>query len=237
MPRPSRNLDRALLAAGRILIEKGGASGLTIRQVADAAGVNIGMFHYHFKTREAFLRAVMQETYEEMFARFTLESARPEDATPVEHLRSSFRVLGRFLRDNRQFIGRVLADAACGDPIARDFLKENLPRHVGRLAALLAEGQRDGSLKPIPVPQALGSCAGSLAMPILLGGAIVESGELPRNTAHGISAALLTDEAIDQRIDLALTAIAVPGGRQARPARTPARPAAPRRKARTPKRG
>jgi hypothetical protein len=65
----------------------------------------------------------------------------------------------------------------------------------------------------------------------------VESGELPRNTAHGISAALLTDEAIDQRIDLALTAIAVPGGRQARPARTPARPAAPRRKARTPKRG
>ena len=235
MPRPSRNLDRALLAAGRALLPEVGCGGLTIRQVAEAAGVNIGMFHYHFKTREVFLRAVMQETYEEMFGRFTLESARPEDATPIEHLRSSFRVLGRFLRDNRKFIGRVLADAACGDAIARDFLKENLPRHVGRLAALIAEGQRDGSLRSLPVAQALGFCAGSLAMPILLGGAIVESGELPRAAANGIGAALLSDAAIDQRIDLALQALAMPTGIAARPTGSPAQATARPRKARTKK--
>ena len=234
MPRPSRNQDRALIAAGRVLLPEVGCGGLTIRQVAEAAGVNIGMFHYHFKTREAFLRAVMQETYEEMFGRFTLESARPEDATPVEHLRSSFRVLGRFLRDNRKFIARVLADAYCGDPVARDFLRENLPRHVGRLAALMAEGQRDASLRQIPIAQALGFCAGALAMPILLGGAIVEAVRLPRATAHGLSAAMLTDEAIDQRIDLALSAIATLAGKTA-PAGPRARPAARKRKAPTKK--
>ena len=45
MPRPSRHLDRALLAAGRELLPVYGCARLTVRQVAEAAGVNIGMFH------------------------------------------------------------------------------------------------------------------------------------------------------------------------------------------------
>ena len=187
-----------------------GCGGLTIRQVAQAAGVNIGMFHYHFKTREAFLRAVMQETYEEMFARLTFEVAHPHDSSAVEHLRAAFRVIGRFVRDNRKFIARVLADALSGEAIARDFLKDNLPRHATLLVALLAEGQKSGALKPMAPPQALGFCAGSIAMPILGGGAMVESGGLPKQVARTLSEALLTDEAIDQRIDLALSALAAP---------------------------
>ena len=38
-PRPSRNLDRALLAAGQELFPSRGCAGLTVREVADAAGV------------------------------------------------------------------------------------------------------------------------------------------------------------------------------------------------------
>ena len=217
-PRPSRNLDRALIAAGRILIEKGGASGLTIRQVADAAGVNIGMFHYHFKTREAFVRAVLQETYDEMFLRLSTEVARPADATPVEHLRAAIRVIARFLRDNRVFIARVLADALGGDDIARDFLSHNLPRHFALLAQLIAEGQRTGALKPLPPPQMLGFCAGAVGMPILGAGMAVESGRLPKPVLRMLADTLLTDEAIDQRIDLALGALAaVPAARAKTP--------------------
>ena len=85
MPRPSRHLDRALLAAGRELLPALGCSGLTIRQVAEAAGVNIGMFHYHFRTRDVFLRAVMQSAYEEMFSQ--LPSGIPAEATATAHLR------------------------------------------------------------------------------------------------------------------------------------------------------
>jgi AcrR family transcriptional regulator len=223
MARPSRNLDRALVAAGRALLPEVGCGGLTIRQVAEAAGVNIGMFHYHFKTREAFLRAVMQEAYEEMFSQFSLQAARPADVTAAEHLRASFRVIARFVRDNSKFIGRVLADAACGDPVARDFLKDNVPRHMRPLAGLIAEGQHSGAFRPMPVPQALGFCAGSLAMPLLVGGAIVEAGVLPRAAARAISAALLTNEAIEQRIELALNAIAMPAGSPAPAARKPRR--------------
>jgi AcrR family transcriptional regulator len=215
MPRPSRNLDRALLAAGRALYPATGCAGLTIRQVCDAAGVNTGMFNYHFGTREKFLRAVMQQAYEEMFARFTLVTARPAAPAPEEMLRAALRVLGRFVRDNRAFIARLLSDALAGEAVARQFVRDNLPRHARVIAGLVAEGQARGTLRPLAPAQAVGTIAGALAMPILAGGAIAESGVLPKAGARRLAGSVLSDAAIDERIDLILQALASPARSQA----------------------
>jgi AcrR family transcriptional regulator len=212
MARPSRNLDRALLAAGSELFPVHGCAGLTIRQVADAAGVNIGMFHYHFGTREAFLRTLLQRTYEGMFTHLTLETGRQLE--PVAALRSAFRVIGKFARENRRFIVRVMADALSGEVVARDFMRENLPRHLGLIQALLAEGQRRGVIRAMAPRQALAFCVGAIGSPILLGGAIADSGTLPRAASRALADTLLSEKAIDERIELALSALAA-----ARPAR------------------
>ena len=99
MARPSRNIDRALLAAGRDLLPLTGCRNLSVRQVTERAGVNLGMFHYHFRTRENFVRAVLQEMYEEMFASLQLERAR--HAEPLPGLRAVLRVLGRLQQDSQ----------------------------------------------------------------------------------------------------------------------------------------
>jgi AcrR family transcriptional regulator len=205
MPRPSRNLDRALLAAGRALLPQRGCAGLSIREVADAASVNLGMFHYHFKTREAFLRTLLQSMYEEMFSQLTVQ--RDASWGAVENLRAALRFMGRFVRSNRPILARVLADALCADPIAREFLSQNMHRHLGHMQALIELGQKEGVLKRMPVPQALGFCAGSLAMPIIFGGAVAESGALGKAGAKRLTEALLSDAAIDERIEMALAAI------------------------------
>lgn len=205
MPRPSRNLDRALLAAGRALFPERGCGGLSIREVAEAAGVNLGMFHYHFKTRDAFLRELLQSMYEEMFSQLVVK--RTERADTLDNLREALRYLGRFLRANRPMIARVMADALCGEPIAIEFLRKNAPRHLGFLHQLVELGQKDGSIVKMPVIQALGFCAGSLAMPIIFGGAVAERGGLPARAARALENDLLSDKAIDQRIELALAAI------------------------------
>jgi AcrR family transcriptional regulator len=208
MPRPSRNLDRALLAAGRALFPHRGCAGLSVREVADAADVNLGMFHYHFKSREAFLRAVMQHTYEEMFATLTFSlqaMGGGEDA--VRSLRLALRVIARFVRDNRAFLGRVLADALSGEACARDFLRDNLPRHLGVLNVLVARGQQEGRLAQIPVPQAVATCAGALAMPILFGGAALDMNALAPPLAKVVEASLVSDAGIDERIELVIRAI------------------------------
>jgi AcrR family transcriptional regulator len=205
MPRPSRNLDQALLDAGRALFPERGCGAMSVREVAEAAGVNLGMFHYHFKTRDTFLRALMQRTYEEMFARLSLEVVH--EAPPVANLRAALRAIARFVRDNRPFLARVLADALTGEQCARDFLRDNLPRHLGVLRSLIEAGQKEGSLAPLPVLQALGTCAGALAMPILFGGALIDSGTLGAPTVNMIDKTLLSDAALDQRIELVLAAI------------------------------
>jgi AcrR family transcriptional regulator len=216
-PRPSRNLDRALLAAGRALLPQRGCSGLSVREVADAAGVNLGMFHYHFKSREAYLRALLQSMYEEMYSQLTFEA----DARlgPMEALRAALRFMGRFVRANRPVLARVLGDALCGDPIALEFLRNNFPRHLGVILQLVEASQAAGLVRAMPPPQAMGVCAGALAMPILFGGAVVDSGELGEAQSRALTAALLSDAALDQRIDLALAAISKP----AAPARKLAR--------------
>ena len=49
MARPSQNVDQRLLEAGLALLPQTGCAGLSVRRLADHAGVNLGMFHYHFK--------------------------------------------------------------------------------------------------------------------------------------------------------------------------------------------
>jgi len=217
MPRPSRNLDRLLLIAGRELLARRGCAGLSVREVAEAAGVNLGMFHYHFKTRDAFLRALLQQTYEEMFTQLGVDIRSRGDLRnwrAVDSLRAALRFLGRFLRDNRPLVARVLADALCGERIALEFLRANMPRHLMVLQGLIAAGQEEGSLKRIALPQALGICAGCVAMPILAGGAIAE--HAPRPMSRTLRSTLLDDAAIDERIDLALAALAAPATKASR---------------------
>src|SRR5437868_1986960 len=141
-PRPSRNLDRALLAAGRALFPTRGCSTLSIREVADAAGVNLGMFHYHFKSREAYLRALLQTMYDEMYSQLSFQA--DDKLGPMEALRGALRFMGRFVRANRPFLARVLGDALCGDPIATEFMRANFPRHLGLILGLIELAQSKG---------------------------------------------------------------------------------------------
>lgn len=214
MPRPSRHLDRALLAAGRELLPVHGCSGLTIRQVAEAAEVNIGMFHYHFRTREIFLREVMQRAYEEMFSRLVVGAGR--HATVTASLKASLRVLGGFLLANRALIARILADALSGEAVARDFLRDNLPRHVKVIMGLVKAGQATGELRPMDPTQAFAFCAGALAMPILVGGPLADSGALDAAFARDLRGAILGEAALEERIELAVSAIAAAKPRQKR---------------------
>jgi hypothetical protein len=149
-----------------------------------------------------------------MFATLTLEVSREGNA--LEHLRAALRVLGRFLRGNRPFITRVFADALSGEACAREFMRENAPRHLGVLQKYIAEAQAAGLIRPVAMPQAIGTCAGALAFPIIVGGAIAEGGGLPPPAAKMIEATLLSDAAIDERIDLVLTALAPPAKTRAR---------------------
>src|SRR5687767_2176599 len=108
MPRPSRNIELALLQSGRELYAQRGSS-LSVRALTDHAGVNLGMFHYHFKSKDAFLRQLLAGIYDETFAQ--LKGQVAQSGPPLHRLREALTVLARFVRGQTAILGRVIADA------------------------------------------------------------------------------------------------------------------------------
>lgn len=208
MARPSQQIDQALLASGRALFPGAGSAGLSIRALAAHAGVNQAMFHYHFATKDDFLRTLLQQMYEEMFSAL---SAASEHAGPaLERLRHALTTLARFARSNRRVLARLWMDAVSGEAVALDFLRRNAPRHITLLLALLREAEAGRALRPMPPLQRLAFLMGSVALPMIFIGAIVEAGPGLPELAPVFETEVTSDAAIDERIGLALAALAAP---------------------------
>lgn len=208
MPRPSRHLDQALLASGRALYPSLGCAGLSVRALAEHAGVTPGMFHYHFESKDGFLRDLLQQLYEEVFARLAADVAQP--GAPRERLRQVLVTVGRFMRDHGPLIGRVWADAGAGEPVAGDFIRANAPRHVGLLLALLDEAERAGEITPQPPLRRLSFVMGAVVAPVLVGQRIVALQLAPGPLATSVQPQLLSDAAIAARAEMAIAALRAP---------------------------
>jgi AcrR family transcriptional regulator len=208
MPRPSQQIDQALLASGRALFAQGGCAGLSVRALAEHAGVAPGMFHYHFGSKEQFLRTLLADFYESMFAPLSQQAALP--AAPLERLRAALRLLAQFARANRQVLARLWLDAMSGEAVARDFFRDNAPRHIGLLLQLLAAGQAAGALRAMPPLQGLAFLMGTVPMPMIFAAGLVDAGLTPPGGKAAFDAQVMSDEAIEARIELALSALAVP---------------------------
>ena len=205
MARPSRNIEHALLRSGRLLYPERGSAGLSVRAVTEHAGVNLGMFHYHFRTKDNFLRALLQQFYDEMFGDL---SARAQQAgPPLARLRAALLYLATFVRDHEAVLGRVFADASGGDAVAAEFLRANAPRHLRLLLALMKEAEAAGELAALPALQRFVFTLGAVALPLVVVPRIARLDVAPGLLRRELKRQVTSDAAIAQRVDLALAAL------------------------------
>jgi len=205
MARPSQNIDQALLDAGLALLPRTGTRNLSVRQVVEHANVNLGMFHYHFRTKENFVRAVLERMYAEMFAQLELQVVA-EDSAP-ESLRKLLSTLARFARRHRLLMVRLVSETMGGESLPADFLRRNVPRHLHLIAETLARGQRDGTIVGGAVPSLVAFIVGAVAGPLLLGSALEQHGLASRPALAALRAHVVSEAAVAARIDLVLRAV------------------------------
>jgi AcrR family transcriptional regulator len=208
MSRPSTQTDERLIAAARALLPKTGFSRLTLREVAKKAGVNLGMFSYHFKNKQQFVHRVMGQMYEEFLAQFNLEAAT--GATPLERLRNALRALGRFARDNRDLLAALARDLMDGNRDTIRFIENNFNRHVAVIYRLVRQCRRDGSMeKTISIPVALSFIAAGVAAPAVMVSVIerAPTGILLTSLKKATAPLLLSNRAVERRIEMALQAV------------------------------
>lgn len=202
MPRPSRDLDRRLLAAARALVEEKGFSALTVRAVSARARVNPGMFHYHFKNRRAFKQRMFAQFYEEFFQEFL--GALGDEKDPAVRLRRALAFLGAFIRDHRGLGLALVQDALAGDPDTLALIRTHFLRHGRLILGALAEGQAAGRFRRTALPNAIVSLVGAVGLPYVLLEALRRAGTrapfgFPWET---FESALTSEAGLNERIDL-----------------------------------
>lgn len=208
MARPSQNLDLKLVAAARAMLPVVGFSGLKIRDVARRAGVNPGMFHYHFKSQRAFRRRIMQDVYEDFLSSFVEAAEGPGGARA--RLRRVLTAVARFARDHRVFYTLMIRELLNAQPDMSAFAKENFPRHAAVMIKLLEECRREGVVRPLPTPMLAMFAIGSMVLPNVAITAMERNGvrTLAGAPLRKLASALFSDELIEVRADMVLAGLA-----------------------------
>lgn len=205
MSRPSRNIDQILLKSGRLLFPEHGCRGLSLRRLAEHAQVNVGMFHYHFQSKDNFLRVLLQQMYDEMFLQLQAEVA--QDGPAVQRVRQSLCLMGRMMREHGAWLGRVWSDAGHQEPVALQFLQNNGGRHVMLLLSLLEQAAQEGALVPMAPMQRLTFLMGAVVAPMLIAPRAIQLGIAPPQLLEQVQADVLSDRGIADRVDRALAAL------------------------------
>jgi AcrR family transcriptional regulator len=168
------------------------------------------MFHYHFKTKDNFVRAVLERMYEEMFSELVLQ-VNPA-APALTNLRNLLHTLAKFARKHRLLMARLVSETMSGERLPADFLQRNVPRHLKLIAEVVAKGQREGSIVEGPLPMLVAFVVGAVAGPLLMGSALEQHGLVPASALAGVRAHIVSQNAIGQRIALVLRALQVAPG-------------------------
>lgn len=155
-----------MLVAGRSIIAAEGFGALTVRRLASEAGANLGTFVYHFKTRDAFVKELIEAWYAPVFSRITL--AVDARGRPLERLRRAVLQLIDFGVDQEVFLARLLVAATAGEPAARRFVGSIAARHPRLLIKLIRAAQADRTLVRDNPLQILMFLAASVGLPRLL---------------------------------------------------------------------
>ncbi|MEU8383426.1 TetR/AcrR family transcriptional regulator [Streptosporangium sp. NPDC048865] len=94
-----------ILTSARRLIELNGYSPLGVAEICKAAGVPKGSFYYFFESKEALVRAVIDEEWDE--ERGGWKAILDGDGTPLERLRRLFEATAAEQRAGQQSCGTV----------------------------------------------------------------------------------------------------------------------------------
>jgi AcrR family transcriptional regulator len=146
-PKDDKKLDAVIAATCRLAAERG-LLGLTLAQIASAAGIGTSTLYVYFANKE--------ELFNEVFRRAKLEALEfyGGDLDSALPLKKKVRRVWNRMLDHR--LGRFdqvsFMEQFVGSAFMNDESRVYSERQSGRLMQIVVEGQEHEILKPIPAP-------------------------------------------------------------------------------------
>lgn len=134
---PAVEVRANLLAAGRVILERDGVAGLTIRAVATEAEVAPMGVYNHFEGKEGLLDGLVTSGFRDLD-----EAIRVVDTAPLARLRSSGRRYREFALANPVLYGLMFSADCTPDPVVAGRAFEGLAEilRYGQAAGEVVEG-------------------------------------------------------------------------------------------------
>lgn len=190
------------LAAGAKLYPQYGYRQLSVRLLAAETGLSSGMFHHLFASKADFVAELLESQNADTFGR--LDFRTDEHSSAVVKLRHAVCLLAGSVRDNLAWINRIFADSADGVETADTFLRQQFDRYSAWLYQLLGE-----CFPQMPLPDLvvrMSYLCSSVVAPMFLSIRLNNMGILLEEVSSHIPA-VLSDEALEQRIDWTFAAL------------------------------
>jgi AcrR family transcriptional regulator len=131
---------RALIDAALELSAKRGFAGLSLREIAKAAGVTPAAFYRHFYDLDELGLVLVDEVG--LILRRLMREARHQAASGRGVVRSSVRTYMHFLQEKPNLFRLLLGERSASSPSFRKAMHAEISRFVGELAEDLRRGRR-----------------------------------------------------------------------------------------------
>lgn len=145
MSRPSANLDKKLIQAGKKIISKEGSQGLTIPKICQTANVNLGMFNYHFKTRDNYISILYENIRCDMLNFLKLEEVSEENA--LNQLKHAMLRLCEYTKKHQKFMRFLIIDGLITYKEIKKYIDRGIVRRYSLVPNLISKAQEDNLLK------------------------------------------------------------------------------------------
>jgi len=200
-----------LLRAGLARARAEGFRRLTVRAVAQDAGVNLGSFVYHFGSRDQFIAQVIAHWYTPLLARVQ-QSLVTAPGSAMPSLKSLMLGFIDDLLAERQFVGHLVADAAAGEVAARQFLQACGHQHPAIFLQAIEAAQVAGQVRPGDPRHILLMLVATISLPVLLFESLSGRDILPTTLVDAFEAFSLERAHVEERLDWVLQSLSpVPG--------------------------
>jgi len=207
MARPPSGTDLKLKAAGKKLLQDKGITGLGVREACRLAGVNTGMFHYYFGSRDEFLKAILKEMYAEFMLSF--KAGVSVTGTPRVRLKNALIEVGKFAHGVRNAAPMIFADLAHGRKEAFAFVSGNFTGHLRHIAALVRECRPESAIRGRSIPFMLAALLPIMIFPVLIGGVMERNGvkNIGGQSLKKLREEMFSDTGIAERAEMAVRGI------------------------------
>lgn len=140
--------DKIQMAAAELFAQKG-LAGTNVQEIADLAGISIGLFYRHYKTKEALFTEMVNFALDDLVEITKL--FRSENASPKELISQVTNEIYKDLKENGEFVNTLIfmTQAFLSDPSQgeTDRLIAQDAEMIKAMAELIKRGQELGEMR------------------------------------------------------------------------------------------